>query len=246
VSVYLVAAGAVLLGGFLQGCIGFGIAMAAVPLMLLVMPAMDVVPLIAWISLANTSTMTWVLRRQVRPRMVLPLAAGCLIGVPIGVQILDAFDGPGLKAAIGALLVALSAVLFAGWSRPVRNEGAGLWSVGLLSGMMSGSTGIGGPPVVLFLSNQDTPRDVFRANIIAYFLLLCLISITVFTLRGAYDRESAGLLAVCIPAVLAGTWGGALLATRIPQELFRRITLLLSACNGLLLVIKNAPEWFAQ
>jgi uncharacterized membrane protein YfcA len=242
VTVYLLAVAVSVFGGFLGGCIGFGMAMVIVPVMLLVLPGATVVPLMVGISLINSSSILWSIRKEVQFRLVGPLVLGCALGIPLGIELLTYFDGPRLKVGVGVVLIVLATLMLLDWTHPMKNAAPGLFSVGFLSGLMTGSIGIGGPPVVLFLANQDTPRDVFRANLIAYFNTLGWITAGIFAARGAYTLDILQIVAVCIPAVLTGTYIGAKMVTRIPHELFRRLALFLAIASGIVLVVRNLSE----
>ena len=92
-------------------------------------------------------------------------------------------------------------LMMTGWQRPMKNERIGLVPVGWLSGFLHGSTGIPGPPVVLFLVNQSLPKRVFRANINGYFFSLNAISIPWFTFMGLMDKSILSRAALLVPGL---------------------------------------------
>jgi hypothetical protein len=48
---------------------------------------------------------------------------------------------------------------------------------------------MGGPIVVLYWMNKDSPRDVTRANLMLLFLIANIILVAVFLALGIMDRE---------------------------------------------------------
>ena len=236
---YIVGMISFFVGGVVQGCMGFGMAMIAVPPLLMVLPATTVVPALNLLSLLNTSAMTWHLRADVRRDLTLPLVAGAALGVPLGIYLLKTFEGAAFKAGVGIFILLLAAVLLSGWTRPMRNPHWVMYPVGFVGGFMNGSISIGGPPVILFLTSQGIPKDIFRANLAAYFTLVGLLATTGFTIAGVLTWDVFLYAATIAPAALVGTYTGVKLSTKVSQEIFRRLTLLCIIVMGLVLFIRN-------
>lgn len=221
---------------------GFGLAMVAVPPLLMVLPAATVVPVLNLLSLLNTSAMTWHLRADVRRELVLPLVAGAAMGIPLGIYLLKTFEGPAFKAGVGILILGLAAVLLSGWTRPLRNPHWALYPVGFLGGFLNGSISIGGPPVILFLTSQGVSKDNFRANLAAYFTLASALATAGFVLVGVLTWDVFLYAATIVPAALIGTYIGVKLSARVSQETFRRLTLLCVIVMGLVLFLRSVAE----
>jgi len=236
---YIVGTLAFFMGGVVQGCMGFGLALIVVPPLLMVLPATTVVPTIVLLSLLNTSAMTWHLRAQVSKDLTLPLAIGALLGLPPGIYLLTTLDGPGFKAGVGLFILAFSGVLLSGWTRPLRNPRLALYPVGFVGGFLNGSISISGPPVILFLTNQGMPKDTFRANLAAYFAVSGVLATAGFVIAGVLTREVLIYAASVVPAALIGTYTGVKLSTRVSQDAFGKLTLLCIIVMGLVLFIRN-------
>ena len=230
------------LGGMIQGCMGFGLALVAVPPLLMVLPATTVVPTLVMLSLINTSAMSWQLRADVQRNLTLPLVVGAALGLPLGIYLLKTFEGPAFKAGVGIFILVLAAVLLSGWSRPLRNPHWALYPVGFVGGFLGGSISISGPPVILFLTSQDTPKNIFRANLAAYFSLSGALATLGFAVAGVLTRDVLIYSAAIVPVALMGTYTGVKLSTRVSQEAFRRLTLHCAIVMGLVLFIRSAAE----
>ena len=165
----LVGLGAFFLAGLIQGCTGFGSALVAAPCLLMYFEPTFVVPVITLMSLTNTSLVAFHARRHILPGLVGPLALGGVVGSPIGITLLVVLNPDWLKVGVAAFVVAFALVLLSGWSKPIQNPKWSLLPIGLVSGILGGTTGISGPPVILFLANQGTPKEVFPGQ---YRLLL--------------------------------------------------------------------------
>jgi len=226
-------------GGIIQGCMGFGLAMVVAPPLLLMMPAAVAVPTMAVASLLNTGTAAWTLRRHMRTHIVLPLAFGSLLGLPLGIYLLKSLDGPVFKIGVGALMVTLAGLMLSGWRWQLREPRRALVPVGFVSGFLGGSISISGPPIVLFLSNLGVSRDEFRGNSLGYFTLHGIMALTGFAIAGLLTREVGWRAAGLIPAVFLGTQIGLWLATRLHHAVFQRVTLAAVTLMGLILIARN-------
>jgi uncharacterized membrane protein YfcA len=176
-------------------------------------------------------------RQGLRFRWVLPLAIAGLVGVPIGVRLLLVAERSTLEIIIGALAAVGALIYLTGVGlRKTRHETLTMIPVGLLSGAMSGSTTMGGPPVVLFLSNQRVGVSQFRAALAFYFLVLNGVGVPAYMTSGLMTKEVWGRSALLAPGVVLGALVGFWLASKIRPEPFRKVALVLVLLLGLVAI----------
>ncbi|MEX2016248.1 MAG: sulfite exporter TauE/SafE family protein [Candidatus Hydrogenedentales bacterium] len=239
----LIAGGlAVFIGAFVQGCLGFGFGMIALPILLLFFAATTIVPLIGMLGMINTTYMLYRCRHDVRPRLVLGLSAGAAVGLPIGVAVLKTLDGPPIKIFVGVLMIVLALILLSGWQRPVKRLRWAVPGAGFLSGFLGGSTSVADPPLILFLANQATPKNEFRATMVAYFTLMAVYALVVFYLNKLVTRDVMQIWLQFAPVMVLGTLAGVQIGDRIQEALFRRLVMICAALLGALLVVVNALQ----
>jgi uncharacterized membrane protein YfcA len=82
-----------------------------------------------------------------------------------------------IKKYISALVLVFALILAIGWKFKTHPKPGVFIGVGSLSGFLSGSASLGGPPVVIFNLLQDVSHITARANIIAYFSLTGLVTV---------------------------------------------------------------------
>ncbi len=226
----------VLLAGLTQGLTGFGYALVAVPLLIIFLPPKTVVPLVL-IHCAFTNTLVlldaW---RWVDLKRIWPLMLAGIAGMPLGTYLLVALPVDTLKVFMGSVIALSALAMLLGWKHEIRNERLACAPVGVASGLLSGSTGMSGPPVVLFLANQGMGKQVFRANLVAYFLVLNLATIPTHVVAGLVTRTVIADAALLLPALFAGTFVGIRLVRRVEEAMFRRVTLAIVILAGLLSV----------
>jgi uncharacterized protein len=230
---------AIIAGAAVQGALGFGIALVAVPVLVLTMPPTLVTPMMIILGLLNNLVVLAATWRDVRARLLVPLAAAGLLGLPIGVMLLKYLDAAPFKIGVGVLTMLLAVAMYTGWNVRVRNERAGLLVIGGIGGVLHSAAFISGPPVVLYLTNLGADKAAFRANAIAFFTVMNVFSIVLFSLYGLMTRQVVQLAAWYTLPLLAGSLGGVWLATHINQQLFTRAVLVLVGLLGLTLVLTN-------
>jgi uncharacterized membrane protein YfcA len=226
-------------GGFMQGLSGFGFALIGVPVLSLFLSPKVAAPIIVSCVLVSNLLVLYNARRDVQLRRIWPLCLAGVLGVPFGAWLLHGLSVDGLRLLMGSVVTAAAALMALGVRVGIKRERLAFLPVGFSSGMLSGSIGVGGPPVILFFTNQQLPKSVFRANIVAYFTVLNLSTNTVFITSGVITSEVLRYTALFLPGLFAGVFVGARFTNRLPDALFRRIAFALVIGTGLVSVLKG-------
>jgi uncharacterized protein len=230
---YWVLGLAAALAGVARGFTGFGTALVYIPVAgRVVSPPEAVVSLIFMDLIATVALTRGALGVANRPE-ALRLAAGGLVGVPVGVTLLTLAD-PEMFRWAASLLALLLLPLLAGGVRYDGPRGPRLTAaVGALGGVMGGFSAMSGPPVILFYLSGRQSAATIRANIILYFAVLSAISFATFALFDLLAPSTVLLgLALTLPYT-AATWAGARLFRLRGDALFRRSAYVLVAVAAL-------------
>jgi len=137
------------------------------------------------------------------------------------------------KVFIGLIITLFATAFLMGFKRKIKNEKLSFTTIGFLSGLLSGSTAMSGPPIILFFTNQGIAKRPFRANIVAYFIVLDLATILTFALSGLITKEVVNYAILLIPALIFGAFTGMKLVHKVDEKLFRNITLSVVTVAGL-------------
>ncbi len=230
----LVALLAALLAGVVTGLTGFGLALISTPILLFVYEPKTVVVLTAIFSIFINTAVVWDSWHESRKRLALTLLVPSVIGVVVGVEVLRVIDPDYVRLGVG-MIVVFSALLLV---RDVRLPGAdtrwGTLVAGSASGMLSTSTGLAGPPVVLLLASRGLPKHEFRGTSALYFLPMSVAGIAVLALRGLVDASEVPLGLLLVPAAIVGKALGTALLRRVSEGAFRAVTLGLVILTGTL------------
>ncbi|MBC8059829.1 MAG: sulfite exporter TauE/SafE family protein [Clostridiaceae bacterium] len=228
----------ILLASFTQGVTGFGFALVAVPLLSLFIPEIrNITPIIVIYSFLTNIIIVYKSRGYIDYKKVLPLVIFGIIAIPIGTFLLLYVKVKTLKIAIGLVTTITSLAMLKNFKINIKNEKISYGIVGLLSGLLNGSTGLSGPPVVLFLTNQHMNKDVFRANLTFYGIATNIFTIILFLVEGIINISVLHFTIFYLPALLIGVFVGIRISTKVNEIFFRKLTIYLIAFLGLSTII---------
>ena len=215
----------VLFSSFIQSITGFGFAVVGTPLLLFFMEPKQVVSLMVFGALILNLMVIYKTRGKSDPKVIWPMFIASLIGIVPGVYILKVVDASNLKLCIGILILLVSLFMASNYVMTIKREKLATVLVGIVSGFMGGATSLSGPPVALFLMNQQQDKEAFRANLVRYF---CLGNIATLLVMYFMETMELGVLRqglYAIPGVLLGVWVGEKAFARVSPKLFKWITL---------------------
>lgn len=216
----------VLIASTAQTVAGFGFALIAVPFLVIVLDVKDVVVLVGILGLLNSTLVARAVWRRVRVRSVGTMLLGSFTGMPVGLLVLLLAPEDALRLAVGVASIVMAAAIAFGL-RYGGGDVSGELLAGAVSGVLNTSTGMNGPPIVLYLHERDYPPDEFRGALSAFFLVSGVVSLIAFAATGVVSGASLALGAAGVPAVFAGSWAGHRLLGRLSHETFRRLVLAL-------------------
>jgi len=214
------------LAGAARGFTGFGAALILVPGLSLVMPPTQAVVVLFILGLFNAFQMVPDAIRRARWTDIGPMSIAAVICLPMGTGLMIWLDPALLRRAIGAVVVIVAAIMLSGWSYVGRRSLARNVMVGGACGLMQGTTGIGGPPVIFYLLSSGG-RSVAenRAGFIALFAAMQVSGIPSVWIGGLLTWDAFWIAAILAPIYSGGTALGAKLFDPARERLYKRVTL---------------------
>lgn len=155
--------------------------------------------------------------------------------MPLGGVLFYSADVFWLKVFVGAAILLFTLLLLFRVTLPL---GSGR-RIGFLSGFMTSSIGMPGPPVVLFLASMNREKGTFRATSIAYYCLVYPISLGIQFASGYFSTNLILTGILLIPAVLIGQAAGTFIHRKISQEWFVRITYVLLLATAVNVLVQS-------
>jgi hypothetical protein len=217
---------------------GFGFALVMTPLLAV---TWDVKPAVVTSVLLSTLVLLPLLievRAHVPLRRAFVLVLGSFAGIPLGVVILQRLDSDALQALVaGTVIVAAVLLHFRPAAGGGANSGSRQLAVGFVSGVVGGSTSMGGPPIVLYLMGREREIPAFRATLLAFFLPGSVLQIALLVGVGRVTGDVLLLVGAALPAVVLGLLAGAWLRGHVRPERFHAVVVavLVATSVGVLL-----------
>jgi uncharacterized membrane protein YfcA len=235
-----ILAPAVLIGaaaGVIRGITGFGGAMVMAPPLVLLLGPWLAVPVVLLLESVVAAPQVVQTRRLVRWRVMAPMIAAVCLTVPLGGYVLVTADPLWIRRATALVVIVFSLLLLRGWRYAGSQRLTTGLGLGAVAGAMLGATGIGGPPVILYLLAGPDRIEVTRANLTLFVAASCLAGLVMLFARGVLDAEAAWTGLALAPGYYGGLIVGTRLFLRFNDTRFRQFTLILmiAVSTGILL-----------
>jgi uncharacterized membrane protein YfcA len=229
-------------GGAVKGAIGFGFPLVTVPLVSALWDARHAVLLISFASLTNNVGV--VARgggsRTTSRRFVL-LAGGLMVGTVGGALLLAVVPASTLSLVVGSAALTFSSLglLKPDLAMPPHLERYLALPLGVLGGLLGGSTTISGP----FIASYTHALKLSKREFVFFLSLMYLVGATIQTASyaalGLFDAPTVILsVASCLPNLL-GVWLGLRVQDRIDQQVFRTLVVVMIGFSGVALLVRG-------
>jgi len=232
-----------------QSATGFGFAIIALPLLLLVMGSLDAVGLTIILSLLVSLVLVPGLWRQAPRGPVARLAVGSALGFPIGLVIFLQANLDWVRLAVGVVILFLAAWLALSCRRAatIQTRAAAQWpevAVGILSGAMTTALAMPGPSVMLYLSARGMAKVPLRACTLCLFALSYGAALALQVAFGAIGGQIGWTAASAALPTLLGAFLGQRLSVRLDEGLFRSLVLTILLATGAYTTLLAILPWF--
>lgn len=221
-------------GALLQGTIGFGLGVFAVPLLLLIRPELVPGPLLLS-SIPLTILMTHRERASVTWGDLKWALVGRIAGIAAAAVIIAVVPADPLAVASGVFV--LLAVALSATGRRVPTLPGTLVTAGALSGVLGTTVSIGGPPMALLYQYESGPT--IRATLSAFFLVGVSLSLIALHFVGRFGMVELLAAVTLLPGVLAGWWLSRHTARWLDRGYTRPAVLVVSAAISVLVILRR-------
>jgi uncharacterized protein len=223
----------VLLGGMVQGSIGFGLNLVVVPVLALLIPG-SVPGSVILISMPMTLTMLLREHHAIDWLGVRWILAGRIPGTLVGVAIVSALTDTQLGIVVG--LVILLGVLLSVVHPGIAVRRSSATAVGTVCGVTGTAAGVDGPPLALLY--QRAEPHTLRATLATCFLVGAVVSGTALAIGGELTGEQLELTAILLVPMMAGLALSSVVAHRIPARALRPIVLGFATVAGCIAILR--------
>ncbi|WP_224813958.1 sulfite exporter TauE/SafE family protein [Hasllibacter sp. MH4015] len=227
------------LAGLVYGFAGFGSALIFMPLAAIFLPpplAIAAFSLSALASLVTVIPRAWAAADKSQTLLMVGMS---LLTMPLGIALLRFTPEVTIRTAVCVLTLVTLAALLAGWKVPLRGGTPLRAAVGALAGITGGSTGLNGPPVILFNLGSDQPVAVTRGNLACFLTFNSLLMMPMMWLQGLIDGPAVWLGILLLLPYAAGTFSGAQLFAPERAGIYKGAAYMLIGAAG----VMGLPLW---
>ncbi len=230
----LILAAIILLASFVNTVSGFGFGLVAMGLLSGLLDVKTAAPTVALLSVVMQVGILAVYRQSFDLRAVARLAVGSILGVLVGVWLLDRVEPASMLRLLGVLLIAYALYGLFNFRLPRIAHPAFAYPFGFASGLLSGLYNIGGPPAVIYGTCRNWSPNAFRSNLQGFFFVSNAIVLSAHFVSHNFTSAVVTDAAVAvIPAVVGIAVGVVFERHLLHPALFRRVVYIALAFMGL-------------
>jgi uncharacterized membrane protein YfcA len=223
-------------GGFINGLAGTGTALFALGFYLVVLDPVRAVAIVAFMSVLVGVQGLWIVRREIRaqPYRLLRFVVPGLLGVPVGLALLDSIDATKLRIAVAVLLIVYGFYFGFRASLPAFSRRTP-WvdsTVGFVGGFLGGAAAVSGALPQMWLSIRPWTKAETRAVLQPFNVAILGTTVGLLFFQGAYDSTALGALMITIPTGLIAAQIGIAVFRRLSDTGFRRLLIMLTLMMG--------------
>lgn len=230
---------AMALGGFVKGATGVGLPQITIPVMAIFLGVEHAVVVMAIPGVVTNAWLFWRHRAHLRATRDLPMLLGAgAAGTVIGTLGLHALDARVLGLVLAGVILLYVAIVTAKSDLAFPPDLTRYTSppVGLLAGLMQGSTGMSGPVLSTYLHGYRLGKEAFVISVVTLFQVFALTQAITLAQLGLYTTarlvESLLALLPLMAAVPLGAW----FSSRMSRQAFDRFVLVILALTAAKLI----------
>ena len=216
---------AVFVGAYLKGYTGFGASMLWVTSLSLVLPPLQVVPMVLMFEVASSVFLLPRIWKDVRWNSIMALLIGTWIATPLGIFALSNLPATPIRLGLALVVFVAALLILRGFALQREPKTPVTVGVGLMAGALNGSMGIVGPPVILFYFSSPIGVVAGRASIITYFIGTDAVGTIMFAAQGLIDQSVIWRTIAFLPLMILGVAIGHQGFLRTDAETFKKLAL---------------------
>jgi uncharacterized membrane protein YfcA len=194
----LVALLVIAVASTVQGAVGFGLNLLAVPILLLIDP--ELVPGPALVAGLVLSVLVTGREFSAMDRRLGFAYVGLVPGGVAGALVLTVVPQDALSVPLGLLVLVAVALSLVRWQpEPTPRS---LVGAGAASGFLATTASVGGPPMALLYAREDAAR--LRSTLSGFFVVTAVLSLALLAAVGQFDLHDLRTSLTLLPAVVVG------------------------------------------
>lgn len=231
----------IFIASVLQTSTGFGFSILATPFLLLLFQPAEAIQINLTLSLVISVALIAKVKQDVHIGILKRFVVGSVVGLPIGMLLFLVLDIPKLKLGISLVILSITVLLVMNFR--IKQTERRDFIVGGMSGVLTTSIGMPGPPILLYFAGTNTQKAMLRSTTLAFYLVIYSLSIIIqvgFAGTTTMTWIASGL---ALPLVFIGLYVGQLLFKRVSERHFQIGLYVILVFTGLYLLGDSLAVW---
>ena len=233
-ATWILIAGVVLVAAFLQSSTGFGFSQVSVPVMITLFAPRDAVQMTLILSLAISLVMLRSTNAEVDTTLLKRWIWSALAGLPVGIILFHFLPVLWIKlvlvASLGVAMIFLSFRM-----RLLRTARRDALS-GFLSGALTSSVGLPGPPLLVYTSSVNLEKSVVRSTTLTFHTVVYGFGIISQVVTQGISVSVLAMTGLMLAPLLLGIGAGHVIFPHLSQRMFKWLLYGILFCTELYLV----------
>ena len=231
---------AVAVSYFVKGLCGFANTLVLTSILSFGTPNVNISPIDLLLGYPANALLTWENRKNLNPKVIVPLAALVLAGCIPGALLLKNVDVRAIKIVFGVVVVLLGAeMLVREYNQTKLRSSKWLMGIiGIAAGVLCGLFGVGAL-LAAYINRVTEDGKSFKGNISAVFLAENTFRLILYSFLHILTWNTVKMALVLLSFMLFGLWCGMKSSRRLQEGTVRKIMAVLLVLSGVSLIGMN-------
>lgn len=227
----------ILIASTLQTSTGFGFSILATPFLMLLFQPAEAIQINLILSFVISVALFAKIKQDIHIGMLKRLLIGSIVSLPLGMFLFLLFDLSKLKLGMSVVILSLTLMLVLNFrfKQTKRRD----FIVGGLSGLLTTSIGMPGPPLLLYFAGTHTQKAMVRSTTLAFYLVIYLLSVGIQMSFASTTKTTWIAGGLALPLVFIGMLVGQRLFKRISERYFQIALYAILVFTGLYLLFEQ-------
>ena len=156
----------IMFAGFIRGFLGFASGLITIPILSLLYSPIFAMVFNIVLEIPATIYLTYVGAKTCKFKEISPMFFSMMIAIPVGTIFLISINEQVIRIIMSILVIFFVILIASGWRLKTTITKYILMITGVISGLIQGVTGMGGPPFATVLLSKGDKNNITRGNIL--------------------------------------------------------------------------------